>query len=72
MMLAKLAPMAITGLMMRELKTYSPPDLGIEAPRMPHTTGAQMPQVTAEMAVAMIRLPPGKSPMPTCIEYQMA
>ena len=47
MMLAKLAPMAITGLMMRELKTYSPPDLGIEAPRMPHTTGAQMPQGSA-------------------------
>ena len=30
--LAKLAPMAIAGLMMRELKMYSPPLRGIDAP----------------------------------------
>ncbi len=72
MTLAKLAPMAMAGCRMRELNTYSPPLRGIEAPRMPQTTGAQRPQVTAEMSVAMSRLPPRKRPTPTCIEYQMA
>jgi hypothetical protein len=70
--LATLAPIAMTGLMMRELKMYSPPLRGIEAPRMPHTTGAQRPHVTAEMMRAMTRLPPGNRPRPTWIEYQIA
>ena len=50
---------------------YSPPDLGMEPPRMPHTSGKPMPARTAEMMVAQMRLAPRKTLMPSVIVVQM-
>ena len=50
---------------------YSPPDLGIEPPRIPHTSGNPMPAKMTEMMVATIRLAPRKVPTPRLTTTQM-
>jgi hypothetical protein len=48
----------ISGCKIRELYIYSPPDLGIDPPRIPQTSENPMPQRSAESKVAMIKFPP--------------
>ena len=50
---------------------YSPPDRGIDPPRIPQTSGKPIPASTREMMVAMIRLPPRYTPRPRLIMTQM-
>ncbi len=50
---------------------YSPPERGIEPPRIPQTRGNPIPASTNEMMVAMIRLPPRYTPSPRLIMTQM-
>src|SRR4030043_1124128 len=57
--------------MIRELYIYSPPDRGIEPPKIPQTREKPIPQSTADISVAIIKFPPVYTPKPKLIITHM-
>src|SRR4030042_2397667 len=57
--------------MIRELYIYSPPDRGIEPPKIPQTREKPIPQSIADNNVPIIRFPPVYTPKPKLIMTHM-